>query len=409
MSSDYIYQQNRGRASALRKSILNVKAEFFMLVDSDDYFEKATSKGDKESSRFSSAVSNVTDTAFKPIARRLDAIASRGQETVNMFSESGRKRNRGNIEKATAELREKIDRDVGGRSNVTNRDSDVSDEYHGVEESKGSQTDDYEASQSQSSSSPASQATSENRKKIVKKAKKAKKGKKEKTKSQARSRYGDFSGAASSTGESLRDGASAIKKSSYESLYSAGRETAAYAVASKRRVGGALARKAVSGNDYLKGKVQSAHNMVGSKIGISPQYKKPTTTMDSSTSGIDSREVEDAKFDELQTDEDIQALDTSAAAQAPDTSAAAPAPDISAAAPASDIPAADSSTPISVSDTNTASSARTGTEDGARTTLRKTLESETAGLDGDEDKALSERDSLKAELANTTPEDKEGI
>tara|TARA_A100001015_G_C15038816_1_gene738137 strand:+ start:1001 stop:1867 length:867 start_codon:yes stop_codon:yes gene_type:complete len=40
LSINYIYQQNRGRASALRKSILNVKAEFFMLVDSDDYFEK---------------------------------------------------------------------------------------------------------------------------------------------------------------------------------------------------------------------------------------------------------------------------------------------------------------------------------------------------------------------------------
>ena len=101
--------------------------------------------------------------------------------------------------------------------------------------------------------------------------------------------------------------------------------------------------------------------------------------MDSSTSGIDSREVEDAKFDELQTDEDIQALDTSAVDPAPDTSAAAPAPDISAAA-----------SPTPDSDTNTASSARAGTEDGARTTLRKTLESETAGLDGDEDKALSD-------------------
>ena len=36
----YNYQENRGRASALRKSILNCNAEFLMLVDSDDYFEK---------------------------------------------------------------------------------------------------------------------------------------------------------------------------------------------------------------------------------------------------------------------------------------------------------------------------------------------------------------------------------
>ena len=33
ISINYIYQNNRGRASALRKSILNCKAEFFMLVD----------------------------------------------------------------------------------------------------------------------------------------------------------------------------------------------------------------------------------------------------------------------------------------------------------------------------------------------------------------------------------------
>ncbi len=36
----YNYQHNRGRASALRKSILNCDAEFLMLLDSDDYFEK---------------------------------------------------------------------------------------------------------------------------------------------------------------------------------------------------------------------------------------------------------------------------------------------------------------------------------------------------------------------------------
>ena len=36
----YNYQNNRGRASALRKSILNCDAEFLMLLDSDDYFEK---------------------------------------------------------------------------------------------------------------------------------------------------------------------------------------------------------------------------------------------------------------------------------------------------------------------------------------------------------------------------------
>lgn len=36
----YTYQQNRGRAAALRKSIINTKAKFVMIVDSDDYFEK---------------------------------------------------------------------------------------------------------------------------------------------------------------------------------------------------------------------------------------------------------------------------------------------------------------------------------------------------------------------------------
>lgn len=37
---NYVYQKNRGRAAALRKSILNSEAEFIMIVDSDDYFEK---------------------------------------------------------------------------------------------------------------------------------------------------------------------------------------------------------------------------------------------------------------------------------------------------------------------------------------------------------------------------------
>ena len=32
---NYTYQENRGRASALRKSILNSKAEFIMIVNSD--------------------------------------------------------------------------------------------------------------------------------------------------------------------------------------------------------------------------------------------------------------------------------------------------------------------------------------------------------------------------------------
>ena len=40
LSINYIYQKNRGRAAALRKSVLNSKAEFAMIVDSDDYFEK---------------------------------------------------------------------------------------------------------------------------------------------------------------------------------------------------------------------------------------------------------------------------------------------------------------------------------------------------------------------------------
>ena len=37
---NYSYQSNKGRASALRESILNAKAEFIMIADSDDYFEK---------------------------------------------------------------------------------------------------------------------------------------------------------------------------------------------------------------------------------------------------------------------------------------------------------------------------------------------------------------------------------
>ena len=40
ISINYIHQENKGRASALRMSLLNSKAEFVMIVDSDDYFEK---------------------------------------------------------------------------------------------------------------------------------------------------------------------------------------------------------------------------------------------------------------------------------------------------------------------------------------------------------------------------------
>ena len=40
ISINYVYQKNRGRAAALRKSILKSKAEFVMIVDSDDFFEK---------------------------------------------------------------------------------------------------------------------------------------------------------------------------------------------------------------------------------------------------------------------------------------------------------------------------------------------------------------------------------
>lgn len=35
---DYLYQENKGRASALRKSILYSKANFVLIIDSDDYF-----------------------------------------------------------------------------------------------------------------------------------------------------------------------------------------------------------------------------------------------------------------------------------------------------------------------------------------------------------------------------------
>ena len=40
ISINYIFQQNKGRAAALRKSILNTEAEYFMFVDSDDYFSE---------------------------------------------------------------------------------------------------------------------------------------------------------------------------------------------------------------------------------------------------------------------------------------------------------------------------------------------------------------------------------
>lgn len=40
ISIRYIYQKNEGRASALRKSILNVKAHFMLIMGSDDYFTK---------------------------------------------------------------------------------------------------------------------------------------------------------------------------------------------------------------------------------------------------------------------------------------------------------------------------------------------------------------------------------
>lgn len=40
LNINYIHQQNSGRASALRKSILNSEAKYIAIVDSDDYFEK---------------------------------------------------------------------------------------------------------------------------------------------------------------------------------------------------------------------------------------------------------------------------------------------------------------------------------------------------------------------------------
>ena len=40
LSIKYDYQENKGRASALRKSVLNSNAEYVMIVDSDDLFEK---------------------------------------------------------------------------------------------------------------------------------------------------------------------------------------------------------------------------------------------------------------------------------------------------------------------------------------------------------------------------------
>ena len=36
----YVFQRNKGRASALRKSILNVKAQFMLIMGSDDFFTK---------------------------------------------------------------------------------------------------------------------------------------------------------------------------------------------------------------------------------------------------------------------------------------------------------------------------------------------------------------------------------
>ena len=40
LSIKYSYQ-NQGRASALRKSILNVKAQFMLMMGDDDYFTKS--------------------------------------------------------------------------------------------------------------------------------------------------------------------------------------------------------------------------------------------------------------------------------------------------------------------------------------------------------------------------------
>ena len=36
----YSYQKNAGRASALRNAILNVNAQFMLIMGSDDYFTK---------------------------------------------------------------------------------------------------------------------------------------------------------------------------------------------------------------------------------------------------------------------------------------------------------------------------------------------------------------------------------
>ena len=41
LSIKYSYQKNQGRASALRKSILNVKAQFMLMMGDDDYFTKS--------------------------------------------------------------------------------------------------------------------------------------------------------------------------------------------------------------------------------------------------------------------------------------------------------------------------------------------------------------------------------
>ena len=40
LSIKYFYQKNQGRASALRKSILNVKAKYMLMMGDDDYFTK---------------------------------------------------------------------------------------------------------------------------------------------------------------------------------------------------------------------------------------------------------------------------------------------------------------------------------------------------------------------------------
>ena len=40
LSIKYYYQKNQGRASALRKSILNVQAKYMLMMGDDDYFTK---------------------------------------------------------------------------------------------------------------------------------------------------------------------------------------------------------------------------------------------------------------------------------------------------------------------------------------------------------------------------------